>query len=306
MLGNRIAGRRTAPGGQRHIIRPHPETRRATAWPAAMVVVAATVQELGAAFAVGLFGTLGVTGTVFARFAVAGVVLCGFGRPRWRGLTARAYRAILVLALALTAMNMCFYQALSRIPLGIAVTVEICGPLLLSVALSRRWLSWTWAVLAFAGVALLGLGPGHLRAPSAVGLAFAVGAAASWTGYILATAHVGTIFDNLDALTLATVIGGLVMAPFAIASIDPDAAMTWSVAGLAITVGLMCSVIPYSLELISLRSLPSSTFAVLTSLYPAIAAFTGWLVLHQRLGGSDYPAIALVITASIGAMRARP
>jgi inner membrane transporter RhtA len=281
-------------------------TRRATTWPAVLVVTAATVQEVGAALAVGLFDALGVTGTVFARFAAAGVLLCGFGRPRWRGLTARAYRAILVLALALTTMNLCFYQALSRIPLGVAVTVEICGPLLLSVALSRRWLSWTWAVLAFAGVALLGLGHGHLRAPSAIGLAFAAGAAASWAGYILATAHVGTIFDNLDALALATVIGGLLTAPFAMAWINPDAALRWSVACLAITVGLMCSVIPYSLELISLRSLPPSTFAVLTSLYPAIAAFSGRFVLHQRLGGSDYPAIALVIIASIGAMRARP
>lgn len=281
-------------------------TRRATAWPAALVVVAATVQELGAAFAVGLFGALGVTGTVFARFAVAGAVLCGFGRPRWRGLTARAYRTIVALALTLTAMNLSFYQALSRIPLGVAVTVEICGPLLLSVVLSRRWLSWAWAALAFAGVALLGLGPGHLRAPSAVGLAFAVGAAASWAGYILATAHAGTIFDNLDALALATVIGGLLTAPFAMASIDPHAALRWSVAGLAITVGLMCSVIPYSLELISLRSLRPSTFAVLMSLYPAIAAFSGWFVLHQRLIGSDYLAVALVMIASIGAMRAPP
>jgi hypothetical protein len=165
MLGNRIAGRRIAAGYRRHSIHPHPVARRATAWSAALVVVAATVQEVGAAFAVGLFGALGVTGTVFARFAVAGVVLCGFGRPRWRGLTARAYRTIVALALTLTAMNVFFYQALSRIPLGVAVTVEICGPLLLSVALSRRWLSWTWAALAFAGVALLGLGPGHLRAP---------------------------------------------------------------------------------------------------------------------------------------------
>jgi inner membrane transporter RhtA len=286
VLGSRIAGRRTAAGG--------------------LVVAAATAQEVGAAFAVGLFGALGVTGTVFARFTVAGVVLCGFGRPRWRGLTARGYRAIVALALTLTAMNLCFYQALSRIPLGVTVTVEVCGPLVLSVALSRRWLSWTWAVLAFAGAALLGLGHGHLRAPSAVGLAFAVGAAASWAGYILATAHVGTIFDNLDALTLATVIGGLLTAPFAIASIDPDAALRWSVAGPAIIVGLMCSVIPYSLELISLRSLPSSTFAVLTSLSPAIAALAGWFVLHQRLGWSDSLAVALVMIASIGAMRALP
>jgi inner membrane transporter RhtA len=281
-------------------------TRRATAWPAALVVMAATVQEVGAALAVGLFGALGVTGTVFVRFAAAGVLLCGFGRPRWRGLTARAYRAIVALALTLTAMNLCFYQALSRMPLGVAVTVEICGPLVLSVALSRRWLSWTWAVLAFTGVALLGLRDGHLPAPSAVGLAPAVGAAASWAGYILATAHVGTIFDNLDALALATVIGGLLTAPFAMASIDPDAALRWSVAGLAITVGLMCSVIPYSLELISLRSLPPGTFAVLTSLSPAIAALTGWFILHQQLGWSDYLAVALVMSASVGAMRALP
>jgi inner membrane transporter RhtA len=281
-------------------------TRRATAWPAALVVLSAAVQELGAAFAVGLFGALGITGTVFARFAVAGVVLLGFGRPRWRGLSARAYRAIMALALTLTAMNVCFYQALSRIPLGVAVTVEICGPLLLSVALRRRWLSWAWAALAFTGVALLGLGPGHLRPPSAAGLAFAVGAAASWAGYIVATAHVGTMFDNLDALALATAVGGLLTAPFAMASIEPHAALRWSVAGLAITVGLMCSVIPYSLELTSLRSLPPSTFAVLTSLYPAIAAFSGWLVLHQRFGESDYLGVALVMIAGIGAMRARP
>jgi inner membrane transporter RhtA len=299
ILGSRIAGRRRS-------VRSHPVTPRVTAWPAALVVVAATVQEVGAAFAVGLFAALGVTGTVFARFAVAGVVLCGFARPRWRGLTARAYRAIVALALTLTAMNLCFYQALSRIPLGVAVTVEICGPLLLSVALSRRWLSWTWAVFVFTGVALLGLGPGHLRTPSAVGLAFAVGAAASWAGYILATAHVGTIFDNLDALALATIIGGLLTAPFAMASIDPDAALRWSVAGLAIAVGLMCSVIPYSLELMSLRSLPPSTFAILTSLSPAIAALAGWFVLHQRLGWTDYLAVGLVMVASIGVIRSLP
>lgn len=279
---------------------------RGSTRPAALVAVAATVQEVGAAFAVRLFSALGVTGTVYARFAVAAVVLCGFARPRWRGRTTRAYRAIAALALALTAMNLCFYQALSRIPLGVAVTVEICGPLVLSVALSRRPLSWTWAVLAFVGVALLGLGPGSLRAPSAVGLAFAVGAAASWVGYILATAHVGAIFDNLDALALATVIGALVTAPLAMASIDPHAALRWSVAGLVIAVGLMCSVIPYALEMISLRSLPPSTFAVLTSLSPAIAALAGWLILHQRLGWTDCVAVVLVAIASMGAMRAHP
>ena len=122
--------------------------------PAFLAVLAATVQEVGAAFAVGLFDALGVAGTVCARFAVAAVVLCAFVRPKLRGLNRRSWLAILALAVTLTAMNLCFYEALSRIPLGVAVTVEICGPLLLAVILNRRWSGWTWALVAFVGVAV--------------------------------------------------------------------------------------------------------------------------------------------------------
>jgi inner membrane transporter RhtA len=223
------------------------------------------VQELGAAFAVGLFAALGVPGTVFVRFAVAGLVLGGLARPRLRGLSRREYAAIAALALTLTAMNLSFYEAISRIPLGVAVTVEICGPLVLSVALNRRW-----------------------------------------PGYILATAHVGKVFANLDALALATALGALVTAPAAVMTINIDAALRWSVAGLVLVVGLMCSVIPYSLELAALRRLPADIFAILASLAPAIAALAGWFVLHQRLGVTDCVAMVMVVVASIGAVRAAP
>jgi inner membrane transporter RhtA len=280
--------------------------RGAPALPALLAVVAAVVQEVGAAFAVSLFAALGVMGTVFARFAVAAVVLCVVVRPRIRGLSFRAFGAVVGLAVTLTVMNVCFYQALSRIPLGIAVTVEICGPLVLSVVLNRRWSRWIWALVAFSGVALLGLGSGPVHTSDAIGLVLAAGAAMSWVGYILATAHAGRVFANLDALALATVLGAALTAPAAAMSIDLGFALHWEVAGLVLVVGLMCSVIPYSLELISLRTLPASTFAVLTSLSPAIAAIAGWFILDQQLSLTDYLAVALVVVASAGAVRSAP
>lgn len=280
--------------------------RNTPTWPALLAIAAATVQEVGAAFAVGLFGTLGVAGAVFARFSVAAAVLCVVIRPRLRGLDVRAVGAIAGLATTLTAMNLCFYGALSRIPLGVVVTVEICGPLMLSVVLNRRWSGWFSALVAFAGVALLGHGGSALSPSDTVGLALAAGAALSWVGYILASAHAGKVSANLDALALATVLGAVLTAPAAALSIDWDSVAHWQVAGLAIVVGLMCSVIPYSLELISLRTLPASTFAVLTSLSPAIAAVAGWFILDQRLTPTDYLAVALVVIASAGAVRSTP
>ena len=136
-----------------------------------------------------------------------------------------------------------------------------------------------------------------------MGLAFAAGAAASWAGYILASARAAADFPSLDALAIATAIGALVTAPLAIFSIDPGAALRWEVLGVGVTVGLMSSVIPYSLELISLRRLPPETFAILTCLSPVVAALAGWLILGQHLTVAGYLAIVLVTAASIGAVR---
>jgi len=185
------------------------------------VVVAAISQEVGAAFAVGLFAALGAIGAAFIRFLVAGVILCVATRPRLRGLSRRAWLSAAALAATLTVMNVCFYNSLTRIPLGVAVTIEALGPLALSVAVSSRKTAWLWALLALAGVAMLsltGVRVGHL---DPVGLGFAAGAAASWAGYILAMARAGTDFPNLDGLALATAIGAVVTAPFAVLAVDP-------------------------------------------------------------------------------------
>ncbi len=275
--------------------------RRSPIGPALLVVVAAISQEVGAAFAVGLFAALGATGAVFARFLVAGVILCAAVRPRVLGLSRSAWLSVAGLAVTLTVMNLCFYLALTRIPLGVAVTVEVLGPLTLSVVVSKRASAWLWAVLALAGVALLSLMGVESGRLDTVGLAFAVGAAVSWACYILASARAASDFPNLDALAMATMIGAVVMAPFAMLHVDA-AALQWAVLGLGLTVGVMSSVIPYSLELISLRRLPPETFAILTCLSPVVAALAGWLILSQRLSPTGYLAIVLVTAASVGAV----
>jgi inner membrane transporter RhtA len=267
------------------------------------VAVAAISQEVGAAFAVGLFAALGPVGAVFIRLLVAGVVLCVAARPRLRGLSRRAWVSAIALATALMVMNACFYISLTRIPLGVAVTVEALGPLALSVIVSRRKSAWLWALLALLGVALLsltGVRVGHL---DPIGLGFAAGAGVSWGGYILATARAGADFPKLDGLALATAMGAVVTAPFAVFAVDPDVALRWQVLGLGLTVGVMSSVIPYSLELVSLRRLPPETFAILTCLSPVVASVAGWLILGQHLAVTGYVAIVLVTVASIGAVR---
>ncbi|MDV3127504.1 EamA family transporter [Mycobacterium sp. 21AC1] len=274
---------------------------------AALLVVAATVsQEVGAAFAVGLFATLGTAGAVFVRFAIAGVILCAAVRPAVRGLTRRAWGSAGALAAALAVMNFSFYCAISRIPLGVAVTVEVLGPLILSVVTSRRRAAWLWAVLAFAGVALLGLTRHSDGRLDPLGFAFAAAAAVSWAGYILASARTAAEFRRVDGLALATVMGALVIAPFALLTVDLAGVWRGDIAVLAVTVAVMSSVIPYSLELLSLRRLTPAAFAVLTSLSPVAAAVAGLVILGQQIGVPGYLGVALVTVASIGAVRSAP
>jgi inner membrane transporter RhtA len=271
---------------------------------AALLVVVATIsQELGAAFAVGLFDALGAVGAVFVRFAVAGAILCVVVRPSIRGLSRRAWGSAVALAGTLAVMNFCFYSALTRIPLGIAVTIEVLGPLILSVVTSTRKVAWLWAVLAFGGVAALGLSrhsAGHL---DPIGFAFAAAAAVSWAGYILASARTAAEFRRVDGLALATAMGAFALAPFAALAVDFPSAIRPDIVGLGITVAVLSSVIPYSLELVSLRRLSAAAFAVLTCLSPVTAVLAGLLVLGQQIGVLGYLGVVLVTVASIGAVR---
>jgi inner membrane transporter RhtA len=269
--------------------------------PAILLVVAGLAcQEVGAAIAVLLFPSVGPLGMVMLRLVFSALVLLAIARPALRGHSRSAWTAVALFGLVLATMNGLFYLALERLPLGVTVTIEVLGPLVLSIVAARRASAWLWAVLAFAGVVALGGGGWDRLDP--LGVLFALGAAASWAFYILASARVGKEFPKLDGLALAMTVGALIALPFGIA--DAGAALLrWDIIALGAAVAVLSSTIPYAFELIALRRLPAAAFAILMSLAPATASLAGFVFLGQHLTWLEMLGIALVIAASIGAIR---
>ena len=256
-------------------------------------------QEVGASFAVLLFPAVGAIGMVSLRLAFSAIVLLAVARPRMRGYRRSDWLTVIAFGIALALMNALFYEALARVPLGSTVTIEVLGPLVLSVVMSRRASSWLWAVLAFVGVVLLS--QGSFEALDPAGVAFAFGAAAMWAAYILLSARTGGKFPRLDGLAIAMTIGAVITVPFGVFSAGP-AIFQPGILLLGAAVAVLSSTIPYALELIALRRLRPATFSILMSLTPAIATAAGFVILRQQLSGVAFVAIALVIAASIGAV----
>lgn len=266
-----------------------------------LVVVGLACQEVGAALAVGLFPHAGPLGVVMMRLVFSALVLLALARPALRGHTRSDWAAVVRFGVVLALMNALFYLALERLPLGVTVTIEVLGPLVLSIVASRRASAWVWAGVAFAGVVALGGGGWDRLDP--VGVAFALGAAVSWAGYILASARVGAAFPRLDGLALAMTVGAVLSLPFGIA--DAGAALLRpDLLALGAAVAVLSSTVPYALELVALRRLAASAFSVLMSLAPAVAALAGFVLLGQHLAWLEIAGIALVVLASIGAVRA--
>lgn len=274
---------------------------RAGVNPAVLLVVGGLAcQEVGAALAITLFPEVGPLGMVMLRLVFSAILLLLIARPALRGHSRSGWLAVCGFGLVLALMNGLFYLALARLPLGVTVTIEVLGPLVLSIVASRRRSAWLWAVLALVGVAALGGGGWDRLDP--IGVLFALGAAASWAFYILASARVGREFPRLDGLALAMTVGAIIALPFGILSAG-SALLRPDLLALGAAVAVLSSTIPYALELIALRRLPAAAFAILMSLAPATAALAGWLLLGQALVWLEIVGIALVIVASIGAVR---
>jgi inner membrane transporter RhtA len=265
----------------------------------ALVVVAVTTLQLGAAFAVTLFDELGPAGTSVLRLGIAAAILWALWRPRVRGHLRGDLAVTVAFGLTLGTMNWAIYAAMDRIPIGVAVTIEFLGPLGLAVALSRRVLDLVWVALAGAGILLL-TNPFGASGLDAAGVAFALLAAAAWAAYIPLSARTGRLFPGGAGLALAMTVGALLVAPAGIAQGGADLLEPALLASGA-AVALASSVIPYSLELESLRRIPARVFGILMSLEPGVAAIAGFLVLDQGLSVTDVLAIGLVVAASAGA-----
>ena len=259
-----------------------------------MVLVACVSPQLGAALAVTLFGELGPAGAASLRLAFAALILLAIWRPRLTG----DLRLPAAFGVALGLMNWSFYEALDRIPLGIAVTIEFSGPLLVAVIGSRRPLDGLWVALAAAGIVLLVNPVGGSLDP--VGVGFALIAGVCWMSYIYLSKRTGAAFPGGSGLAIAMAVGALIVFPAGV--LQADGALTQpNLLGTALVVALLSSVIPYSLELEALRRLPEAVFGVLMSLDPAVAAVVGFLALGQTLEPPEVLGIAMVVVASAGA-----
>lgn len=252
--------------------------------------------QFGAALASTLFPVVGPVGTVSLRLTVAAIVLAVTNRV-WRVRWRRSeLKLVLLFGVVLATMNTSLYLALDRLPLATTITLEFLGPLAVAIgtATSRRE-RW-WVLPAAAGVALLG---GTLRLDDLLGVVFALSAAVCWAGYILLSGRIGRSAGGQAGLALATVLGAVVMLPIGILTAG---SLLWhpSTLALGLAVGVLSSALPYSMDMMALRRLPTAVFGVLTSLNPAVGALAGWLVLSQQLPWEGLAGVALVIVAGAG------
>jgi inner membrane transporter RhtA len=270
-----------------------------------LVLLSMTVVQVGAALAKSLFASIGPSGAVLLRVGLGALILLILWRPQLRGYTWREYRWALLFGGVLAAMNFSFYQALDRIPLAVAVTIEFVGPLAVALLGSRRSVDLLWVALAGAGIVLLaptGLFGGIALDPLGVGLALLAGA--FWASYILISGQVGQAFPGVAGLALAMVVAAVLLLPVGVISAG-SVLLNGRFLLLGAAVAVLSSVLPYSLELEALRRLPARVFGVLMSLEPGFAALVGLLLLHEQPGLRAAVAIALVIAASLGATQVR-
>ena len=255
--------------------------------------------QFGAGVAKELFDEIEPTAMVWLRLVTSSVVLAAVARPVLRGRSRDDWLVALGFGLTLGTMNWAIYQSFARIPLGLAVTFEFVGPLALALFGSRRARDLLWVALAGIGVALLGLDGGELNA---AGVAFALLAGAAWAAYILLSAQTGRRWPGLDGLAVASVIATLLLTPGALV-VGGDTLLDPRILALGAAVGLLSSVIPYSFEMIALRSIRPAVFSILMSLEPAAAALAAIVVLQEHLSPVQWVAIGCVVAASIGATR---
>ncbi len=255
--------------------------------------------QFGAAVAKTLFDEVSPTTIVWLRLVTSAVVLVAIARPALRGRTRIDWQVMLAFGLALGLMNWSFYQAMARIPIGLAVTIEFIGPLTLAVFGSRRARDLIWVALAGLGVVLLGVQPGALNW---AGVGFALLAAATWAAYILLSAQTGRRWQGVDGLALASVVATLLLSPLTFGQYA-DQLVDARILLLGALVGLLSSVIPYTCELVALRSLRPAVFSILMSLEPAVAALAAFVVVGEVLEPLQLVAMACVVVASVGATR---
>lgn len=277
-----------------------PSARPATILlPIALLLVAMTSIQSGAALAKGLFPLIGPEGTTTLRLGLAALILAVVIRP-WRArLTLASCRSLLAYGTALGGMNLLFYMSLKTVPLGIAVALEFTGPLALALFASRRLLDFVWIALAVFGLWLLLPTDIHSTPLDPMGMLLALSAGLCWALYIIFGQKAGAEHGG-HTVALGTLVAAVLIAPIGLWQAG-TALFSLDLLPVALAVAVLSSALPYSLEMVALTRLPARTFSVLMSMEPAIAALSGLLFLSEYLSLNQWLAIAAIITASTGA-----
>lgn len=276
-------------------------TRHVALLPLLAILAAMACFQMGAAAAKQLYPAIGPIGAATVRLVLGATILLALVRP-WRNWPANPpLLALLGLGASMAATLLCFYMAIEHLPLGVALSLQIMGPLLLAGIESRRRLDLLWVLLAAFGVfCLVGLEPAD-RQIDALGVFYAVIAAAGWAGYILFGRAAGTSFGPATAALSVSVAAALILpiglAKVGLAMFDP-ALLPW-----ALLVALLSASIPFSLELYAMPLLPARTFAISMSLEPAFAVLSGLIFLGEHLSLIQIAGVLLVIGASAGSVR---
>ena len=268
--------------------------------PVWLVLIGILSVQFGAGVAKSLFDEISPTSIVWLRLVTSAVVLVAIARPALRGRSRTDWLVVLAFGVCLGVMNWAIYQAFARIPLGVAVTLEFIGPLTLAVIGSRRLRDLLWILLAGLGVAVLGLEGGS--DVNLAGVLYALLAGAMWASYILLAGQTGRRWPGFDGLALASVVATLLLTPLAVGE-GGDDLLDPRILLLGAAVGVLSSVVPYTCELVALRSIKASVFSILMSLEPAAAALAGIVVLQEFLTWEQWIAMVCVVVASVGATR---
>ncbi|MFV5690048.1 EamA family transporter [Flavobacterium sp. ZT3R25] len=265
--------------------------------PIPAVLLAIISVQSGAAIAKSLFPTIGAAGTASIRIGISALILLLVYRPNLKEITPKQWKIVIPYGLSLGAMNLIFYLAIERIPIGLAVTLEFMGPLSVAIIGSRRLIDYCWVLLAAAGIVLIA--PWTNDRVDSLGVIFALLAGALWAAYIVLGGKVSKIMNGGQAVATGMLFAAILILPFGFYE-NGLANLTPKLLGLGIALALLSSAIPFTLEMKALGQLPPRTFSILMSLEPAAASICAFIFLQENLSFYEIMAVVCVVIASVG------
>ena len=265
--------------------------------PIPAVLFAIISVQSGAAIAKTLFPAIGAAGTASLRIGISAIILLAVYRPNLLKITPNQWKIVIPYGLSLGAMNLIFYLAIERIPIGLAVTLEFIGPLVVAVIGSKRLIDYLWVLLAAIGIVLIA--PWSNNGIDLLGVLFALLAGALWAAYIVLGTKVSKIMKGGDAVATGMLFAYILIVPFGILE-NGLTNLTPTFLYLGIALALLSSAIPFTLEMKALAQLPARTFSILMSLEPAAASIFAFIFLQEYLTFNEILAVVFVVIASVG------